>query len=748
MSRGPAAAAALLALLLTGSLPAAADWVGERLCAPPLPSGAEFGSAVAVAGDGTIAVGDYRHDVVYLFRRNDVGGCEQSDTIRGRAGEWFGFDVAIDDHQLLVGAPKSGGTGAAYMVELQDGQASGLQDGHVSESQRVSGLAPRPGPGDEIGSAVAMDDGILAIGARGADDPDDRRGRVYVGSEGNLTAVPMPRDLAQRAELGQSVALSDRTLVMGAPSPFRGSGSPGAAYVVEVAPDGSPGNPVSLPLPEGLKPEAAFGYAVAVAGDLILVGAPLADATDAGVVYRFQRRNGTWQQDPAPQPFRTGGRGDQLGVAVALDEDGTAVIGARYANGTRGAAYLVGPSGGALRPRETVPAGAQFGFSVAVRDEIAVVGAFRENGTGAAYLFQLVPPVELGVATEVREVETMLSVGLRTHDGNPVARDVTLRIQTLAGTAKERAAETDEGDYLRLDREVTLHAGESTTQVGVIHLFPDNVCEERETFQVILSDPSGTRIQAVEVAIIDDDSSGRLELSPSALLHTSEDGTSAALNVHLTCRPNADVNISLSSSDDTEGAVSPDHLKFTPANWDTDQALQVTGQDDALCDGLQTYSLEVRATSADPRYAGLSQSIPAENADDERACLSAEKTVCTDAGGTVIYTISLANSLSGVPATPAELRDVLPPEVSVVTASADRGMATADPIANSVRWTGPVPAAGDAAIITIVAALDVPPGIEVRNHADVTYIRDGRGNLQTVRTNEVAFVAGDVIPCP
>ena len=56
------------------------------------------------------------------------------------------------------------------------------------------------------------------------------------------------------------------------------------------------------------------------------------------------------------------------------------------------------------------------------------------------------------------------------------------------------------------------------------------------------------------------------------------------------------------------------------ASWKTPQAFQVTGRDDALCDGLQTYSVEVRAASADPHYAGLSRSIPAENANDELTC--------------------------------------------------------------------------------------------------------------------------------
>lgn len=236
MTRRLTAAAALLVSFLTGALTVEGqEWVGERLCPTGLSSGGEFGSAVAIAENGTIAVGDYRHDRVVLFSRD---GCQQLDIIQGSAGEWFGFDVAIDDQRLLVGAPKAGGTGEAYLVRLNNGRA-------VSAPQPVPGLVPRPGPGDEAGSSVAMSGETLAIGARGA---AGRRGRVYSGSEGDLPAVPMPPGgVAQRAELGQSVALAGRTLVVGAPSPFRGSGSPGAAYVFEV---GSVGTATAI-LPTG-----------------------------------------------------------------------------------------------------------------------------------------------------------------------------------------------------------------------------------------------------------------------------------------------------------------------------------------------------------------------------------------------------------------------------------------------------------------------------------------------------------------
>lgn len=731
MSRG--AVVGVLALLLAAALPVQGQqWKGERLCATGLPRGGEFGSAVAVGTKGTIAVGDYRNDVVYLFRRNNQGVCEQlNPPVRGRAGEWFGFDVAIDEDksQLLVGAPKSGGTGAAFLVTLSNGSV-------VGEPQRL--LVPNPRPGDEIGSSVAIDGGILAIGARGA---ADRSGQVYAGDKDHLTMVSTPPALAEKAELGQSVALSGQTLVMGAPSPFRGSGSPGAAYVVAVASNGPLGVPKTLSTPGGLESEAAFGYAVAVAGPRILVGAPLANrnGVDSGAIFSFQLdgNGGVELGFPSQQ-------GDQLGVAVALDgeDNEIAVAGARYAKGTRGAAYLKkgnGPSQ-TLELEPAVPIDAQLGVALAIRNGIVVVGAFRENGTGAAYLFQPVRAVEIVVATEVQEIETTLLVKLRSGDANPVPANASFRLQTLSGTAEERPTQNATGDYdyLRLDREVTLG-----TEVK-IQLYPDDVCEQPETFQVVLSDTAGKRIQAVQVTILDDDSTGGLEISP-AQLNTSE-GTSVPLSFRLTCQPSGKVTVSLEAIPPLAGFSSA-KLGFTDKDWDQLQTVSVSGTDNAVC-GPEVVPYEIRATvtnTEDPRFAGLSRSIPAENADDELACLSAEKTVCIDGGGTVVYTISLINSVSGVPDTPALFRDDLPAGVSVVTASADRGTATADPIANSVRWTVPVPAGGEAATITIVAALDDPPGPALGNQADVSYDRDGRDHREIV---QIVFSAEDVVPCP
>ena len=59
-----------------------------------------------------------------------------------------------------------------------------------------------------------------------------------------------------------------------------------------------------------------------------------------------------------------------------------------------------------------------------------------------------------------------------------------------------------------------------------------------------------------------------ITVTPTSGLTTTEAGGTATFTVVLTSRPVADVTIGLSSSDTTEGTVSPSSLTFTSANWD------------------------------------------------------------------------------------------------------------------------------------------------------------------------------------
>lgn len=100
--------------------------------------------------------------------------------------------------------------------------------------------------------------------------------------------------------------------------------------------------------------------------------------------------------------------------------------------------------------------------------------------------------------------------------------------------------------------------------------------------------------------------SAGVTITPAAGLITGESGSSANFSAVLTMQPTSDVTIGLSSTDTSEGVVVPAGLTFTPANWNTPQAVTIRGVSDAANDGDTAYTIVTApAISGDPLYDGL-----------------------------------------------------------------------------------------------------------------------------------------------
>ncbi len=61
----------------------------------------------------------------------------------------------------------------------------------------------------------------------------------------------------------------------------------------------------------------------------------------------------------------------------------------------------------------------------------------------------------------------------------------------------------------------------------------------------------------------------------------------------LVTKPSADVTINLRSTDPGEGVISASKLTFTGSNYSTAQTVTVTGIDDTLADGSQTFTVQL-----------------------------------------------------------------------------------------------------------------------------------------------------------
>lgn len=107
---------------------------------------------------------------------------------------------------------------------------------------------------------------------------------------------------------------------------------------------------------------------------------------------------------------------------------------------------------------------------------------------------------------------------------------------------------------------------------------------------------------------------------PSSLT-VSEFQDSDPVGVTLNTPPTANVTISFTSSDTTEGTVSPASLTFTPANWNVQQFVNVTGVNDTTADGnIDFFLVTGTSSSTDAAYSGIDPvDIPVVNLDNDTA---------------------------------------------------------------------------------------------------------------------------------
>jgi uncharacterized repeat protein (TIGR01451 family) len=148
------------------------------------------------------------------------------------------------------------------------------------------------------------------------------------------------------------------------------------------------------------------------------------------------------------------------------------------------------------------------------------------------------------------------------------------------------------------------------------------------------------------------------------------------------------------------------------------------------------------ASSATTDPVGGNQSATATTTVISPATLSATKTASGSfaSGSVITYSIVITNS---GPSTQAnnpgnELIDVLPSQLTLISATANSGSAVATVATNTVTWNGSI-AAGGTVTITIQALIepDVPVGSTITNQATINYDADGNG------TNESTTVTDD-----
>lgn len=156
---------------------------------------------------------------------------------------------------------------------------------------------------------------------------------------------------------------------------------------------------------------------------------------------------------------------------------------------------------------------------------------------------------------------------------------------------------------------------------------------------------SGIVVSDVSVTNVDNDVAS-VSVTPSFGLVTTEVGGSATFTMVLTSTPTADVSVALSSSDTTEGTVSPASVTFTSGDWNVPQTVTVTGVDDAIADGDIGYTIvTAAASSADTAYNNLGvANVSVTNTDNDIVGVTVTPTsglVTSESGTTANFTVVL-----------------------------------------------------------------------------------------------------------
>ncbi|MCP4348818.1 MAG: hypothetical protein GY795_25345 [Desulfobacterales bacterium] len=234
-------------------------------------------------------------------------------------------------------------------------------------------------------------------------------------------------------------------------------------------------------------------------------------------------------------------------------------------------------------------------------------------------------------------VTAQFSVSL-SHAG---AASVTVNYATADSTASAGTDYTAAGPTT-----ITFAAGDNTDKTISVTVSGDYYDEDDEIFYVNLT--PGGNVSAADTrgicTITDDDTAG-FTVTPASGLTTGEDGRSSSFTLSLQSRPDADVTISASSSDSTEGTVSPSSLTFTGNNWNTAQTVTVTGTDDEETDGSSAYTVVLSpASSADTGYSGADpEDVSVTNADDDSPgfTVSAASEKTAEDGTQAVFTVRL-----------------------------------------------------------------------------------------------------------
>ena len=432
-----------------------------------------FGNSVAIAGDVAVA-GAPREDsggadagAAYIFERsfnginswNEVRKLTASDA---QPDDWFGHSIAAAGDVVISGAycEDSGGNnaGAAYIFERNFGGINSW-----GEVKKI--VADDAQESDYFGYSVSVAEDVAIVGATGEDTAASGAGAAYIFERNfcgtnlwNQVKKLVASDAQASDHFGWSVAVAGDVAVVGAAYEDSGGNNSGAAYVFERNANGGTNNwgQVKKLVPHDSQENGYFGYSVAVAGDVIIVGA-YGKSSYTGAAYVFERNaNGginNWGE-VRKLTASDAQANSYFGWSVAVEGD--KIIVGEY-NENVGAAYMFERDVGGMNLWNEVKklqsseifSNSYFGNSVAMAGDVAIIGSYLENSVnrkGAAYIFEyleITDPIRSLIlmrkdANTIKDEARRLGMKTLREDGwSKVKKGITTVAEVLRVTQQE-----------------------------------------------------------------------------------------------------------------------------------------------------------------------------------------------------------------------------------------------------------------------------------------------------------------------
>lgn len=246
-------------------------------------------------------------------------------------------------------------------------------------------MNPDMAPGDQFGVSVAIDKDRAIVGAPLLASGAAAFVFVRSGSQWTFEAKLSPSADAASSWFGSAIAFQGETAVITAPLAR-------TAYLFSRTPGGWVESAKLVPSTDDAFDN--FGYAAAFDGHTVLIGAPGADASK-GAAFVFAKTSSGWVEQ-ANWVASDAAENDQFGTSVAVSDD-AALVGAPWRSTGKGAAYVFSRGagawiGGQILTASDASSGAHFGSAVALRGSVGLVGAPdrslpTQGFAGAAYVF-------------------------------------------------------------------------------------------------------------------------------------------------------------------------------------------------------------------------------------------------------------------------------------------------------------------------------------------------------------------------